>query len=590
MPSFRVIAALTLLLSVWQSGPRAVRAERPADGLLALVPPDAAVTVVVEDLRSHARTFLESPLAGGLQTLPAVQTWRASEGARRFAQARREIEAALKVDLSKVRDDLLGDAVVLSLHPDPDGGPDQAHGLLLVRFRDRALLDRLIDVINQSERQSGTLHEIVARKHGGIDYQVRRFKPGTKADEAYAVINQVFAWSNSEALIRSVLNHRSEGGGLATEPGFRKVRDALPPEAVASLMIDPRYIQRLAEAEAEREDVNASPKLGQESFERLLRGYLSAVEYAGAAVQLRNGLIVHTHEAIDPTKLDEPLRRWGTDAGSNDELLRRVPPTALALAAGRIHFAALTDELLLVLPASERPRAERFLANLSGFFLGKDPRGTILPNLGPGMVAFVTDSRSGEAIERPEGVLAVQLAGGPIVAEALDNALRTVLTLVVLDPKRAEAGLRVESLEQKGVKVTALVGARRLLAYSVGPDLLVLGTSAEAVSAFATASPVPLAETRFGQFRAAYFPEAETFLYADLRAIHDLADLHREDLARRFAANRREPAEAARRDIDQVLALMGLFQTGFATRTVDAGFNSVHQTLGLITGDPPSTP
>ncbi len=119
----------------------AVRADdqpaRPADVLLRLVPPDVAVAVTVEGLRDQASAFGGSRLATELRQLPAVRAWLASERYRQFEQSRARIEAFLGSSLAEIRDELLGDAVVLALRLPADGPPEpsQASGLLLVRAR-----------------------------------------------------------------------------------------------------------------------------------------------------------------------------------------------------------------------------------------------------------------------------------------------------------------------------------------------------------------------------------------------------------------------------------------------------------------------
>src|SRR4051812_44516514 len=135
----RVVAVL-LVLCV---GHRA-RAGTAGDALLALVPPDAGLTLVVEDLRGRSREVLASPLVDRLRGLPAVQAWLRSEKGRGLVRARAELEAALGVTAATLRDDLLGDALVLALRPRADGSPDDASGLLLTRVRDRKALERLI--------------------------------------------------------------------------------------------------------------------------------------------------------------------------------------------------------------------------------------------------------------------------------------------------------------------------------------------------------------------------------------------------------------------------------------------------------------
>src|SRR5690606_26076309 len=103
---------------------------------------------------------------------------------------------------------------------------------------------------------------------------------------------------------------------------------------------------------------------------------------------------LHSHEAIDPGQLDEPLRRWASRPGDASALLRRLPPAPLLVAAGRIDFAALTEEVMSLLDGDQQAKAENLLTVLSGLLLGKDPRSEILPNLGPGVIAYLVRDES----------------------------------------------------------------------------------------------------------------------------------------------------------------------------------------------------
>src|SRR5262249_5384537 len=109
------------------------RGSGPADGLFRLVPPDVAATLAIEDLRGHAREFLYSPTAKRLQRQPEFQAWLAPPPFARFQHASHKIEAVLGETVSTLRDELLGDAVVLTLRAAPGGRPEEARGLLLVR-------------------------------------------------------------------------------------------------------------------------------------------------------------------------------------------------------------------------------------------------------------------------------------------------------------------------------------------------------------------------------------------------------------------------------------------------------------------------
>ncbi len=139
---------------------------RPADALLKLVPPDAGVVLTVEGLRDHARAFAASRLAAELWELPAVKAWLDSEKYQQFQQSRAQIEALVGANLTELRDELLGDAVVLALRLPREGAADasQARGLLLFRARDQALLERLIHVVNTGQKESGELAQVVERR------------------------------------------------------------------------------------------------------------------------------------------------------------------------------------------------------------------------------------------------------------------------------------------------------------------------------------------------------------------------------------------------------------------------------------------
>ena len=168
----------------------------------------------------------------------------------------------------------------------------------------------------------------------------------------------------------------------------------------------------------------------------------------------------------------------------------------------------------------------------------------------------------------------------PALGAAIENGIRTMLALTALDAKHSKTapGPRLVTREVGGARVTSLEGGSRPFAYVVGAGFLALGTSAEAVSAFAgEPSEVPAVVSRL---RSAYFPEAETYAVADVAALTKLAELNREALISRFAGDRGEAA--ARRDLDAVLAVMGLFRSAYASGTVSADSTSAHRRLGLV--------
>jgi hypothetical protein len=567
--------ALTLLLVIATS----VSAEGLADPLLRLVPADAGATLVVEDLRGHAREILASPLAEAFRQLPAVKAWFDSDQFRKFTTARSDIEKVLGVNLTTLRDDLLGDAVVLALRARPEDGPDGARGLLLVRVRDRALLERLIATINSAEKRDGPLVEVVEKTHKAARYSIRNFRPGTKPTEFYAILDgSTLAWSNAEDLITGAIDRLDGRGGLGNDARFRPVRDGLPAHPAASLFVDPRFVERMHAADP------ASHKKSDDAIGPILARYFAAIQYAGAAVEWRDGLVLHTHELIDPAKLDEPIRRWTDRPSATESLLRRLPPSVFALAAGHLDFLALYDEVWNAVPEADRIKAENFVTAVRGVLFGMDPRAEVLPQVGPGLMLFLDTPASPTA--RVPVVLAVAVAGSPTdassVSAALQNGLRTLLALSALDPKKnTGVPLRVETVEIDRVRVTRLTGGPTTLAFAAGEGFIVLGSTPEAVARFA-AEPGGNIDARFNRVRAEFFPGVDTYAYVDLDRFRTAAEPRRAELAARIAKRRRAPEAEARRDLDKALALLSLFRTGFATSTLAPDFTWAHRTFGLL--------
>jgi hypothetical protein len=551
-----------------------------ADPLLKLVPADAGATLAIEDLRGHSRELLESPLVEAMRRLPAFRRVLESEAFRGVQRASEKLQALLGVDCATLRDKLLGKAVVLSLRLPEAGGPESARGLLLVGAPDGALLDRLIVGLNAAQKGNGELVRIITRERGETTYQVREFRPGTRPSEYYAVLSTgVFAWSNSEELIHGAID-RTEGaaGGLADLPAFQKVRQGLPQSAIASLFVDPRFLERLAAG---------SPRSGKVEDERLitlLGRYLSALRFAGAALEWRDGPLLHTEELLDPSALGPAWKRWSERNGPVPTPPRRVPASALAAAAVSIDLELLLDSFRALVPERDQPKVENLLVALRGIFLGRDISAEILPHVSPGILVHIEPPDVDVVASRLPGAVVFSLARTPDgvrVGEATENALRTLLAVHALDEKHGAGRLRLESSVVGGFKVTALSAASPF-AFAVTGDRGVVGTTAGAVARALAAQSDPEAGARLESLRAAHFPGVESFACVDLRALHEFADSNRPALARRLAVRHLCSEAEAVRELDQALSLISLLDAAFLTSVIDKDLARIHRTLGLV--------
>ena len=550
-------------------------ASGPADDLFRLVPADSGMTLAVEDLRGRAQEIIGSPMFEGLRRLPVVRAWMASGPFRKADKASRDAQAVLGVSLATLRDDLVGDAVVLTFQMAPSGRPDEARGLLLVKPRDRSLIERLLKALNDAQLGSGEQAGLQARSRGPVKYWARIFKAAGRIPEFYVQLDDgTFAWSNSEALILGVIDRKAQGGpNLGDDPDFRKVRRALPDRAVASLFVNAR-LPEAAMADA--------PRPPDDRVGALLARYIGAVGQFGLAFRWQDGFSLHSHETIRPEKLDPWLRRWLTRPPSPVTLPARVPPSAIAVLSANLDYPAVLEALRGLIPEDDKPFLENLKLAFQGILLGRDPVTEVLPRLGPGTLVYLEVEPNRAVMPRFPLVGLVGWSGTPgagVLADPLDNALRTAFAVYALDRTRRPAHLRVESRTIGDSQVTALTnGLRALMAYRVDANGLVVGNSAEAVARFGTGQPP---STILG-LRARDFPEAETFAIVDLARIVEEITTLRGPIARALASRSKRPFEATDRDLGDLIALAELFKAATFTSSSATDASEVHRTINLI--------
>jgi hypothetical protein len=268
-----------------------------------------------------------------------------------------------------------------------------------------------------------------------------------------------------------------------------------------------------------------------------------------------------------------------------------VPATALAVASVRADFIALLDVLRLIIPDPQQQRLENLILTLNGLLLGRDLQAEILPQMGPGVIAYA-EAPGPDRAHPEEGfskVLIVGLASATGLTDALENALQTFLTSYALDPRHGGGQLRLESRDVAGRKVTALSPSSPL-AFAVENDRLILGSTRAAVARALTSSTTPeQGVAPLEALRAREFPRAGSVLWLDLVRLHDDLVSRRPAFVARLAARNHSTTEKAERDLDQAVALMALFQQAYGTSRIEPDATAVHRTLRLI-ARPPAAP
>jgi hypothetical protein len=576
------------LLAVWMGGasvPSPSLAEDPADRLLGRVPPEASMALVMEDLAGHLDRLAASPLVQGVEALGPVQAWIESDEGATLRRARRDVEAAMGVSMGQFIEGLLGEAVVLSLHLPADAPPDAARGLLQTVVTDRELLERFIGVANGAELASGKLQGVEAREYNGISYSVRTFQDG-RPEESYVLLDDdTFVWTNREQLLRGVIDRTADADlpRLTDQPAIDRVRERLPDRAMLSFFMDPGFVARLASANPEDQSIADLPAPALE--------VLSAIESVGMALEWREGPVLHVVEVFDADRLPEPVRSWASRSGDASDLLARIPDAALLTAAGQVDAPALHDLVIASVPDEQRDRVETVMDLFRGLLLGRDLRQEILPAMGPGVVGWVHAPEPGQPLQRAPAVLVASI-GDPAAAKAVENAVQTVMAFVSLDEDRA-LPLRVEHQWREGARITGLMEARAggspRVAFAVARGLIVLGTDFDAVAAVLADSSAGRPERQPTALAARHrlFPEASTFAYLDLAALHRIALERRADLENFVMARSGQDRGDAptREDLELLFELLPLFRAVYVTSSISTDATMAHQRIGLIVAD-----
>ena len=547
----------------------------PADSLLKLIASDSGLTLIVEDFRARAGEMAGSPSLARIEELPAVRGWLASPPYRKAEQAARHIEAALEVKLERIRDDILGDALALSLQPGPAGRPDQSRGLLLVKPRDRALLARLVRAIDDAQIRSGELSSVELRNRGVLGYSARLFKPIGRPPEYYAALDDgTFAWSNSEPLLWGVLDRKAtDQPGLGDDPDFRKVRAGLPARPLASLFINPRIVERSMAGGAKAEGDRASAMIAR---------YIGSVGQFGLALLWDGGISLHSSESIAPQKLDPWLREWLTGPPVPAVLKGRLSPSTVAVASLGIDFPALVEAARDLVTEAERPSLANLRQLLQGVLLGRDPLTDLVPRLKPGLLLALEVEPDQAIRPRFSVVGAIDWSDNPgsdPLAGPVANGLRTLMAFHALNPKGRADHLQVESRTVGETKVTLLTGgAGTILSGRVDRSRLILGTSPESV---ARAGPGPVPAT-LAEIHAGELANASTFAIVDLpRLVGEVRTL-RGPIARELAGRSRRPVAAADRDLGDLLDFADLFRAATFRSTTASDATEIRRTIKLF--------
>lgn len=538
LPLVGLLASLGCVASLAAASPR--------DEVLRLAPEDAAFCLVFEDVRGHAHALLQSPFVQQLQGSPLGAVLRRSPEVAKLAAAEVFLQTHFQVSWAQVRDDLLGDALVFTYSPGPPGQPEQEQGLILLRARDAGLLARLLDTLNEAQKQSGDLKELSTREHQGVVYQRRVERRETTY---YYLRGPLLAFSSREEVIRRVIERDRQAG--EGEPFIaRQLTQLGLGGSVAALWINPRAF------EAHLEQKTAAARGAEAVALTTFLTYWKALDGIGLAAVLDDALRLRLAVRARPDALPPAARRFLAVAAQPSALWQRFPDTALLAVAVRLDGQALAEMVGGFLTPENRQAVRQAVERGLGAVLGKDVAREVLPALGPDAGLCITAPPIADAGWFPHVVAAlrVQPGGeGVPVGSALVSALHSFATLAVLGYNRERPdALSLRTVVQDRVEVRSLVNETLFPpglqpAFALKDDYLLLASAPGVVHRF---QPPGSESTAAGEV---------PLLRASLRSLAAYLHERRTPLLQHLATRGTHPEAEASRRLDGVLSVLTLF-------------------------------
>ncbi|HTU19789.1 MAG TPA: hypothetical protein VMG10_17130 [Gemmataceae bacterium] len=497
--SLRFLARLCFLCVLCDSvvSSSFLRAATPREELLRLVPDSVGFCLVVQDLRGHAAALQASPFVEQLSQSSLAGKIRNSEHLKKLDRFEAKMKDKLGLDWTRLRDDILGDALVLAYRPGPPGKPEQEQGVMLLRARNEKILAELIERLNKLQKEEGELKDLEERRHNGAVYFRRlEFDKRTERDKPptfYYVHGAVLALSSQESMLRQVMDLDRRDAG-PTEVA-RRLRELDAERALVAMCINPRAFD--AEVDAK---VAGSPPERSATVKHFARYWkaLDSVVLSLSPTEQDINLSLGVRARVE--EMPPAARRLFREAATASEAWRRFPESALLAAGGRIDGATLLEVFGGFLTTENRQALHATLNRQLAALLGEeDFARDVLPALGPDWGLCITAPAPNDKSWMPQTLFALRVDASR-TKKALDRKLlggldfAARLLLLGHNTQHPDQPMVLKSGEVDGQEVRYLAGERGAAsemqpAYGLLHGYLLLASSVNVMTRFANAKP-----------------------------------------------------------------------------------------------------
>lgn len=483
--------AIVVLMAVSLGYPHMVMAEG-RDQLLALVPENTALCLVVNELRDHSKYLENTRWVQKLLRSPLGRALTNNSDFSKIGDINSELKRHLQINVNQLRDEILGDCVVMAFNPSSDENSDDDRGVILLWTKNPQLLQQVIERINVAQEKNGELKLLETLKYKGVSYVHRKDR---MEDQYYFQNGQMFVFSGHADILQGVIDrHLAKSLERAESQVMRSFRQLPTDNALMTFWINPRAFEdALAAEHAKSDDKKALATLMQ---------YWKAMDSMAISLVLRDNIEMRLSFQGKMVDLPTSSQKFLTTFLTDSDLWQYFPRKAMLTIAARCDSDSMLKILEGFLSEDQRVGLHQALQKNIGAALGMNFVEEALPFVGPDLGLSVANPNDGHAI--PHGIFALRLQSGPEqsrVNESLYKAMQFFIGLAVFDYNRKhDVPVRIRSEVQGSHEVKYLehknfpVGFRPAYTYKEG--YLLMASSPSAIKRFAKRTSTENANNR----------------------------------------------------------------------------------------------
>ena len=347
-----VLALLVLATPAW--------AANPAEELLARVPAEATVHIVLQDVQRHWKTIQASPFAEWFIKSEFGINIQSEPTIKQLLNAEKSLPEALGLSSRQLLEGAIGPAVVLAYVPSASGDAV----VLLTKSPKPATTIEFWKNLDAQQLKSGEVSKLVPGTVGDVAF-TERLKPDGRADYFAVLDNGLFVYTASKPVLEAVLkrNEKSEAPVLER---FKHLASKQEATRLLTVMIDPKSIDKQLVV-----DEQAAGTADEKSFLQQFRKLVGPMQSVGFTLDVGRDAEVSLRVAFDRIALPADFSPLLKSNRPTSSLWAGIPDKCLFSTAGRVEPDAVLSMMMSFLSKDSREKFEAMQRDVVGPVVGK---------------------------------------------------------------------------------------------------------------------------------------------------------------------------------------------------------------------------